>query len=153
MRLVTRTLLASSVAVALAAGAFTILDSEAAPVPAPKAAREAPRFEVDPTWPKLPPRYVFGQVSSVSIDDQGHAWVLQRPSSLRADQKDKAAPPVIEFDEQGNFIQAWGGPGQGYDWPEVEHGIYVDPQGESSGSAATDRPTITWSSSPSRAGS
>jgi DNA-binding beta-propeller fold protein YncE len=103
------------------------MDSEAAP--APKAAREAPRFEVDPTWPKLPPRYIFGQVSSVSIDEQGHAWVLQRPSSLRADQKDKAAPPVIEFDEQGNFVQAWGGPGQGYDWPEVEHGIYADPKG------------------------
>ena len=127
MRLITRTLLASSVAAALAAGMFTIMDSEAAP--APKAAREAPRFEVDPTWPKLPPRYIFGQVSSVSIDDQGHAWVLQRPSSLRADQKDKAAPPVIEFDEQGNFVQAWGGPGQGYDWPEVEHGIYADPKG------------------------
>src|SRR6185503_14920529 len=127
MRWVARSLLASSIAVALAAGALTIIDSEAAP--APKAAREAPRFEVDPTWPKLPPRYVFGQVSSVSIDDQGHAWVLQRPSSLRADQKDKAAPPVIEFDEQGNFIQAWGGPGPGYDWPEVEHGIYVDPKG------------------------
>jgi len=127
MRLITRTVLASSVAAALAAGTFTIMDSEAAP--APKAAREAPRFEVDPTWPKLPPRYIFGQVSSVSIDEQGHAWVLQRPSSLRADQKDKAAPPVIEFDEQGNFVQAWGGPGQGYDWPEVEHGIYADPKG------------------------
>ena len=127
MRLVTRTLLAASIAAALAAGTFTIMDSEAAP--APKAAREAPRFEVDPTWPKLPPRYIFGQVSSVSIDEQGHAWVLQRPSSLRADQKDKAAPPVIEFDEQGNFVQAWGGPGQGFDWPEVEHGIYADPKG------------------------
>ena len=129
MRVITRTLLASCVAVALATGAVTIMDSEAAPAPAPKAAREAPRFEVDPSWPKLPPRYVFGQVSSVSIDDQGHAWVLQRPSSVRADQKDKAAPPVIEFDEQGNFIQAWGGPGQGFDWPEVEHGIYADPKG------------------------
>src|SRR5262249_50231780 len=42
---------------------------------------------------------------------------------------DKAAPPVLEFDEAGNFIQAWGGPGQGYDWPETEHGIYADPKG------------------------
>ena len=41
----------------------------------------------------------------------------------------KAAPPVLEFDEAGNFIQAWGGPGQGYDWPETEHGIYADPKG------------------------
>jgi DNA-binding beta-propeller fold protein YncE len=129
MRLVTRTLLASSIAAAFAAGTLTVMDSEAAPAPAPKAAREAPRFEVDPSWPKLPPRYLFGQVSSVSIDEQGHAWVLQRPSSLRADQKDRAAPPVIEFDEQGSFVQAWGGPGQGFDWPEVEHGIYVDPRG------------------------
>src|SRR5262245_13619273 len=129
MRLVTRSLLVSSMAIALAASAATILDSKAAPAPAPKAAREAPRFEVDPNWPKLPPRYVFGQVSSVSIDDQGHAWVLQRPSTVRADQKDKAAPPVIEFDPDGNFIQAWGGPGPGYDWPESEHGIYVDPKG------------------------
>ena len=129
MRLVTRSVLASSVAVAFAAIAVSVIDSDAAPAPAPKAAREAPRFDVDPTWPKLPPRYIFGQVSSVSIDEQGHAWVLQRPSSLRADQKDKAAPPVIEFDEQGNFVQAWGGPGQGFDWPEVEHGIYVDPRG------------------------
>jgi len=129
MRLVTRSVLASSAAIAIAIAAASIMDTQAAPAPAPKAAREAPRFEVDPTWPKLPPRYVFGQVSSVSIDEQGHAWVLQRPSSVRADQKDKAAPPVIEFDEQGNFLQAWGGPGQGFDWPAVEHGIYVDPKG------------------------
>src|SRR6185503_5838314 len=146
MRLVTRSLLASSIAVAIAAGAITIMKSEAAPAPAPKAAREAPRFEVDPTWPKLPPRYVFGQVSSVSIDDQGHAWVLQRPSTVRADQKDKAAPPVIEFDEQGNFIQAWGGPGQGYDWPETEHGIYVDPKGSVwiGGNGATDNHLVKF---------
>ncbi len=94
-----------------------------------KAAREIPKFEVDPNWPKLPAKWVFGQVSSVSIDENGHAWVLQRPSSVRTDQKDRAAPPVLEFDENGNFLQGWGGPGAGYDWPEIEHGIYVDPKG------------------------
>ena len=36
---------------------------------------------------------VFGQVSSVSIDDSGHAWILQRPSTVRADQKDKPRRP------------------------------------------------------------
>ena len=91
--------------------------------------REIPMFEPDPSWPKLPSKYVWGQVSSVSIDDQGHAWILQRPSTVRADQKAMAAPPVLEFDEAGNFIQGWGGPGPGYDWPETEHGIYVDPKG------------------------
>ena len=48
---------------------------------------------------------------------------------MRADQKGMAAPPVLEFDEAGNFLRGWGGPGAGYDWPEAEHGIYVDPKG------------------------
>lgn len=39
------------------------------------------------------------------------------------------APPVIEFDPEGNVVQVWGGPGQGYDWVTSEHGIYVDPKG------------------------
>ena len=39
------------------------------------------------------------------------------------------APPVIEFDQDGNLVQAWGGPGQGYDWPQNEHGIHIDPKG------------------------
>jgi hypothetical protein len=93
--------------------------------------RQIPKFEVDPSWPKMPSKWVWGQVSSVSIDEQGHAWILQRPSSVRKDQREKgmAAPPVLEFDEAGNFIQGWGGPGPGYDWPEIEHGIYADPRG------------------------
>jgi hypothetical protein len=94
-----------------------------------KTSREVPKFEVDPTWPKLPAKWVFGQVSSVSVDENGHAWVLQRPNTVRADQKGRAAPPVLEFDENGNYVQGWGGPGEGYDWPEIEHGIYVDPKG------------------------
>ena len=98
--------------------------SLAAPAP-----RMIPKFEVDPTWPKLPAKWVWGQVSSISFDEQDNAWVLQRPSSVRDDQKDKAAPPILEFDAAGNFIQGWGGPGPGYDWPETEHGIYADPKG------------------------
>ena len=37
-----------------------------------------------------------------------------------------SAPPVIEFDQDGKVVQAWGGPGQGYEWPANEHGIFVD---------------------------
>src|SRR5262247_2746670 len=92
-------------------------------------AREIPRFEVDPTWPKLPDKWVFGQVSSVALDERDHAWILQRPGTIRTDQKGRAAPPVMEFDAAGVFVQGWGGPGEGYDWPEIEHGIYVDPKG------------------------
>jgi DNA-binding beta-propeller fold protein YncE len=94
-----------------------------------KPPRMIPHFEVDPSWPKLPGKWVWGQVSSVSIDSDGNAWILQRPSTVRNDQKGMAAPPVLEFDEAGNFIQGWGGPGPGYDWPETEHGIYADPKG------------------------
>src|SRR4051812_704461 len=99
---------------------------------APAAAQtQIPRFEADPSWPTLPSKWVWGQVSSVSIDTQGHAWILQRPTTVRKDQvaKGQAAPPVLEFDENGTFVQGWGGAGQGFDWPESEHGIYADPRG------------------------
>jgi len=84
---------------------------------------------VDPAWPKIPNNWQFGQVSSVSIDAQDNVWILQRPDTLQADEKPRAAPPLVEFDSKGNFIQGWGGPGPGYEWPSSEHGVYVDPKG------------------------
>jgi hypothetical protein len=35
----------------------------------------------------------------------------------------------MEFDQDGNYLRGWGGPGEGYDWPRSEHGIFVDYQG------------------------
>jgi len=90
---------------------------------------DAPRFRVDPAWPKIPNNWLFGEVASVSIDAQDHVWVLQRPGTLSPAEKSRVAPPVLEFDAAGNFVQAWGGPGQGYQWPETEHGVYVDSKG------------------------
>ncbi len=99
---------------------------------------EGPSFKVDPFWPKqLPNNWIFGQVASVAIDAKGHIWVLQRPNSLTLDEKGAftspkiskccaPAPPVIEFDQEGNVVQAWGGPGEGYEWPRQEHGILID---------------------------
>jgi DNA-binding beta-propeller fold protein YncE len=92
-------------------------------------AQGVPKFAVDPSWPKIPNNWQFGQVASVSVDGQDHVWVLQRPGTLSPEEKGRAAPPVIEFDAAGNFIQAWGGPGRGYEWPTSEHGVYVDPKG------------------------
>ena len=40
-----------------------------------------------------------------------------------------AAPPILEFDEAGDLIGHWGGPGEGYDWPASNHGIDVDYKG------------------------
>jgi DNA-binding beta-propeller fold protein YncE len=88
-----------------------------------------PTFRVDPAWPSIPNNWQFGQVASVSVDEQDHVWVLQRPGTLAPEEKGRAAPPVLEFDADGKFLQAWGGPGEGYEWPDSEHGVYVDPKG------------------------
>ncbi len=88
-----------------------------------------PVFEPHPSWLKVPAKWKLGDVSSVAVDEQDHVWVLHRPRTLPADQAGMAAPPVLEFDQDGNFIQAWGGQANGYEWPQREHGIYVDYQG------------------------
>ena len=33
---------------------------------------------------------------------------------------------MLEFDAAGKFVRGWGGPGAGYEWPENEHGLFVD---------------------------
>jgi len=91
--------------------------------------REVPRFRVDASWPKMPSKWVLGLVSGIAVDADDHVWVLHRPRTVKPEQKGMAAPAVLEFDAAGNFIQAWGGPGQGYEWPDTEHGISVDSRG------------------------
>ncbi len=88
-----------------------------------------PTFAVDPSWPTIPNGWVLGQVSSVTVDGRDHVWVLHRPRTVEDEQQDNAAPPVLEFDDAGTFIRAWGGPGADYEWPANEHGIHVDYQG------------------------
>ena len=87
---------------------------------------EIPTFAPDPTWPTIPNNWVLGQVASVAVDRRDHVWVLQRPTTLEPEEASMAAPPVLEFDPEGNFVQAWGGPSPEYPWPESEHGIFVD---------------------------
>jgi DNA-binding beta-propeller fold protein YncE len=95
-----------------------------------------PKFEPDPYWPKpLPNNWILGQVSGVAVDAHDHIWVIHRPRTteehdnyLKDGKADccTPAPAILEFDQAGNVMQAWGGPGQGYDWPDTEHGIFVD---------------------------
>jgi hypothetical protein len=98
---------------------------------------EAPRFEVDPFWPKpLPNNWVLGQAIGVWADEQDVVWIVHRGSATLADNEKAlelkngeccaAAPPVLAFDANGNLVRSWGGPGQGYDWPSANHGIFVD---------------------------
>ena len=102
----------------------------------------APVFERDMSWPKpLPNNWVLGGVSSVTVDSRDHVWIIHRPQTVPAEDlvggRGQVAPPVIEFDPEGNVVQAWGGPGAGYSWMETgpaypagggaaEHGIFVD---------------------------
>lgn len=107
----------------------------------------APAFQRDASWPKpLPNGWVLGTVSAVATDSRNHVWILHRPSTLTAENlkqaKKQPAPPVVEVDADGNFVQAWGGPGAGYSWmapvkvteepyptaENGEHGIFVDDQ-------------------------
>lgn len=92
-----------------------------------------PQFKVDPYWPQLPPNTMLGIVAGVAVDSRDHVWVLHRPANVTDDEKNgalccKPAPAVMEFDNDGHFVQGWGGPGQGYEWPLDfdEHGIFVD---------------------------
>src|SRR5438093_9614732 len=92
-----------------------------------------PIFERDPNWPKVPARWNMGFGSAVAVDDRDHVWILSRPKTLprstSADTK-SPAPPVMEFDNDGNFVQGWGGEsGPGYQWPSNEHGITIDHKG------------------------
>jgi len=105
------------------------------------AAVQAPRFEVDPMWPKpLPNHWVIGMTIGVSVDAQDHVWIIHRGQTLEAKEVYAKtnppgaecctpAPPVLEFDQEGNLIGHWGGPGQGYEWPDSNHGITIDYKG------------------------
>ena len=86
----------------------------------------APTFTVDPAWPSIPNNWVLGEVTSIATDSRDHIWVLHRPRSIPAEKRAQAAPPVLEFDSTGKLLTSWGGDGAGYDWPEREHGIFVD---------------------------
>ena len=89
-------------------------------------AEQMPVFEPDPSWPKLPNNWALGQTPSVAVDRHDNVWILHRPRTVAQGQT--AAPAVIELDPAGRFVSSWGGPGQGFDWPDSEHGIFVDYQ-------------------------
>ena len=105
-------------------------------------AAQAPAFEVDPLWPKpLPNHWVLGSTIGVSVDENDHIWIIHRSSATLGNNEKglelkpptgeccAGAPPVLEFDQAGNLLNHWGGPGQGYEWPSSNHGITIDYKG------------------------
>ena len=103
--------------------------------PASAPAADAPRFQVDAAWPTLPDDWMLGQVSGLAVDAEDHVWIVHRPRTLDARQRGEEgmccvpAPPVIEFSSEGEVLRSWGGAGDGFEWPESEHGIHVDHRG------------------------
>jgi DNA-binding beta-propeller fold protein YncE len=104
-------------------------ETDEATAPAVAEPQQIPTFEVDASWPTLPNDWILGQVASVTVDERDHVWVLHRPRTVEEGEEANAAPPVLEFDVDGAFINAWGGPTADFDWPENEHGIHADDQG------------------------
>ena len=105
-----------------------------------KGAVQAPRFEVDPLWPKpLPNHWVLGSTIGVWVDTDDHVWVIHRSTATLGNNEKTletkqgeccaGAPPILEYDQEGNLLRHWGGPGQGYEWPDSNHGIFIDYKG------------------------
>ena len=103
-----------------------------------QASHQVPLFEPDPLWSQaLPNKWVTGQVGGLAVDSHDNLWVFHRPATIPDGERGASlnppqseccipAPSVLEFDTNGKFLQAWGGPGQGYEWFTSEHGIFVD---------------------------
>ena len=130
-----------------------------------RAARcQAPMFEVDPLWPKpLPNHWLLGMTIGVWVDDQDHIWIIHRSSAtLHANERAlelgvgeccRGAPPVLVFDQAGNLVRAWGGPGRRLRVAGCRTTASTWTTRATCGSAATARPTRTSSSSPRKGSS
>ena len=103
---------------------------------------QAPIFEVDPLWPKpLPNNWLVGWYIGAWVDDRDNIWTIHRGASgLNNNERGaelnpplaeccRTAPPVLVYDTDGNLVKSWGGPGEGYEWPQSNHGIHVDYKG------------------------
>jgi DNA-binding beta-propeller fold protein YncE len=130
-----------AVLVALGAGQAAL---ERAAAAEGTSAVQAPRFEVDPFWPKpLPNHWLLGSAVGVTVDARDHVFIVHRGGSSLNEKTEIGAatspktaeaccvpaPPILEFDPAGNLVGHWGGPGAGYEWPGSNHGITVDHKG------------------------
>ena len=103
---------------------------------------ESPIFEVDPLWPKpLPNNWLLSWSIGVWVDAIDNVWMIHRNNSgmnnneRGADLKPpiaeccNIAPPVLVFNPAGDLVRSWGGKGEGFEWPDSNHGIHIDYKG------------------------
>jgi sugar lactone lactonase YvrE len=107
--------------------------AESAPV---DASTGMPSFEVDPSWPQLPPNYVMASVIGLMVDHLGHVWVSHRAElltdsmlALAKQQPGVPAPLVMELAPDGKLIQSWGDAEHVKDYPPILHSLFEDRDG------------------------
>ena len=88
-------------------------------------AQSPPRFEVDPTWPKLLPEdWVFGRLGGVCVDSHDHVAVVDRRDITDEEaETSHRAPPIVVFDAVGGVIRTMGDPNA---VPQSIHGCFFD---------------------------
>ena len=130
-----RTLILSALVLALIAAGSGVI--------AQRGGAAAPSLQVNPLWPEpLPNHWVLGSVTGVAVDSKDHIWVTHRGAdSLEGGEKGMmlspqtssqcctAAPFVLQFDAEGKLVSNFGGPGQGYQWPQSPGSLTVDGKG------------------------
>ena len=82
---------------------------------APAEAQEAPRYELDPLWPKLPfgDGWLTGGLGGMCAGGGDRIFILNRQNVVPEDLDGaRHAPPIIELDAEGNVVRAWGDPAQ-----------------------------------------
>ena len=123
--------------VALLASAATLTfwtgQTEAALPRPPKVAQ----YVADANWPKpfpttpdqttgRPRTWIPGEVAGTCVDSRDHVFIVTRGNLIAPeDVKGVAAPPVMEFDPEGNVVSAWGDRNV---LPNGIHGCFVDYQ-------------------------
>ena len=112
----------------------TLLDERAAAQG--QAAVQAPMFEVDPLWPKpLPNNWTLGNAIGIAVDSADHVWMMHRTTGVNDNFQTPGAscctvaPPILEFNQAGDLTGSWGGPGDGFTWPDSDHGLWIDYKG------------------------
>jgi DNA-binding beta-propeller fold protein YncE len=92
------------------------------------AQESAPKFEVDPAWPKpLPNNWTTGQVGGVCTDSKDHVFIVNRRNLTEKELLfAQQAPPIIEFDAAGNVVNSFGDPSV---VPSSIHGCTTDNEG------------------------
>ena len=98
---------------------------------------KAPQYQVDSAWPKPFPTtpdpvtgrartWIPGEVAGTCVDSQDHVFIVNRGNLIAPeDVKGVAAPPVMEFDPEGNVVAAWGDRSV---LPNGIHGCFIDYQ-------------------------